>query len=439
MTKFVYKPKRYRNGRQVVGRLYWGRYRLFGDAKPTDVPLKTADKRVAEKRLDEIVRQEERERAGLAIPRGLATAARVKLQVHLDDFISDLKARGRDPEYYERIRQRCRRLIKDCGWAYVKDVQADSFVSWRRMQQKAPRTLNHYRDAARVFLAWMVAHGRLSEDPLAHVGSVETRGRETVVRRALTDDEARELVASSGRRGVVYLVALQTGLRRGELMELRWGDVHLDAEPAYLCVRAGTTKNHKAAVVPLVDEVADTLRELKREPGRAKRPVFWRMMPNGQTVKQDLEAAGIEQIDGDGRRVDFHALRHTFVTNISRTGVSSRIRMEAARHSDQRLTDHIYTDASRLPTADAFQKLPRLAQREASHIASHGASPERGLAGHGVAHGGENGGSTESRKHLGGNGQGHAMACPVTECRNGVGIGEGGIRTPGAGLPRTTV
>ena len=42
---------------------------------------------------------------------------------------------------------------------------------------------------------------------------------------------------------------------------------------------------------------------------------------------------------------DFHANRHTFITNLGRSGVSPKLAQTLARHSDIRLTFDIYTHA----------------------------------------------------------------------------------------------
>jgi hypothetical protein len=44
----IFRPKRTKNGKAQVSRLYRGRYRLEGDAKINDIPLHTSDKRVAQ-------------------------------------------------------------------------------------------------------------------------------------------------------------------------------------------------------------------------------------------------------------------------------------------------------------------------------------------------------------------------------------------------------
>jgi hypothetical protein len=56
------------------------------------------------------------------------------------------------------------------------------------------------------------------------------------------------------------------------------------------------------------------------------------------TLRRDLARAGILYQDDAGRRVDLHALRVTFGTNLVLRGAHPRIAQEFMRHSDVRLT-----------------------------------------------------------------------------------------------------
>jgi integrase len=118
----------------------------------------------------------------------------------------------------------------------------------------------------------------------------------------------------------IYLTALYTGLRRDELQSLQWGDVHLDAEPPYLSLRGSTTKNKQTDKLPLYEAVARVLKEIRPANATEGDPVFPRL-PGIKRFKSDLKKAGIPFIDGQGHRLDFHALRHTFCTIVGGTGI----------------------------------------------------------------------------------------------------------------------
>ena len=62
--------------------------------------------------------------------------------------------------------------------------------------------------------------------------------------------------------------------------------------------------------------------------------------------------------DENGLFADFHANRHTFITNLSRVGVRPRTAQSLARHSDIRLTMGVYTHIGLLDQAQAIESLP---------------------------------------------------------------------------------
>lgn len=426
MIAHIYKPKRRKNGKQVVARLYWAKVRLNGEAKIACIPLHVSDKQVAKQKLDAIVREMQQEAAGIIAPKPLRDGAQRPLAGHLDDYVADLEAKGRDAMYVYNVGKRVAKLLKECGWQYPKDVTADGFVAWRAKQTKAAKTKNEYLDASCGLLNWMKGNGRLLANPLACVGKVQVQGNEVRQRRAFTNDEMQRLLSVAGPRKVVYLTAVNTGLRRAELAALEKGDVHLYGDNPFIKVRASTTKNHKGAVIWLNEELATALRELVR-PGECGNERVFASIPSMEEFRIDLQAAGIPFEDGQGRRADFHSLRHTLSTNLARAGVAPRVAMELMRHSDMRLTNKTYTDATLLPMVEAVEKLP---------VFSGGANTQRGTqnsvpAGHSVSLPVTDAFKANSGETIANIGVCHALSFSVTE-------GQTGGLVPRLGLePRT--
>ena len=90
------------------------------------------------------------------------------------------------------------------------------------------------------------------------------------------------------------------------------------------------------------------------------RPLF--DLPDRMTriFDRDLKLAGIPKRDDRGRTLDVHALRHTFATWLSASGVTPRTAQAALRHSTLDLTMQVYTDPRLLDVAGALDVLPAL-------------------------------------------------------------------------------
>jgi integrase len=351
----VYKRRRKKNGKTVLDRCYTGKYSIESGDKPKTVALGVSDKQVAEEKLKRIVREEQRAAVGLAPTREQREAAQKPYLEHVQDFIGDLKARGKNRLYVKNTEGCLTRLAEKCGWHLLRDVTPDSFVSWRSRQNKlAPKTLKAYQDDVRNFFNWLVQQRRYPFNPLAGVEPVRTRGRETYKRRALSEDEIPKLLAVAGDDRELYMTAIYTGLRKNELRQLVWGDLHLDVEKPYVRVRASTTKNGESASLPLIPQLVEALqkkRPLDFDPGDRVFYVRTRL----DKYRKDLKKAGIPYVDKLGRVVDIHALRHTFGTLLAKWGLPPQQTQRLMRHSDIKMTMEFYTDLSQLPISNSVE------------------------------------------------------------------------------------
>jgi integrase len=124
--------------------------------------------------------------------------------------------------------------------------------------------------------------------------------------------------AASSRDGAIYLTAAFTGLRRGELIALRWRDVDfagsvLRVSASYAGGVLTTPKSGKMRSVPLAPDVAQTLARL------ADRELF--------TAEDDLVFPGAL-----GEFLDGSALRRRYNAALGRAGLRS-LRFDDLRHT----------------------------------------------------------------------------------------------------------
>jgi integrase len=299
---------------------------------------------------------------------------RRRLSEHVGDWIAELRQIGRDDMYIAPCKARLQRLADECGWKVLGEISADAFCKWREnavgnadhnrkdkatrtVSRLSPRAKNHYLATVNTFCRWCVKRKRMASNPVADIEKVDETADVRRERRALTADElVRLLDAVPEHYRLGYQVLMGTGLRREELLALRWDDVKLNAPHPFIQLRAVDTKSKRADVLPLRADLAELLRKAKGEADQGDRVV--RVLPRVPTHRKYLAAAGIPWLDDAGRRADLHALRHSYGTLLSKGGVSPREAMYLMRHTDLRLTMKVYTDPRIFDLAGAVEKLP---------------------------------------------------------------------------------
>lgn len=242
-----------------------------------------------------------------------------------------------------------------------------------RARGKSIKTSNGYLAAIKQFCHWLVSDRRAADNPFAHLSGGNVKMDRRHDRRALSSVELTSLLKpalGSGRtlRGLdsigryhLYLVAMTTGYRAGELASLTPEAFALDG-PATINLAAGFTKNKRPASQPIPPLVSQALRGFLtgKTPGVPVWPGSWADDPV-EMLRPDLDAAGIPYaIEGpDGPLfADFHALRHSYISLLDKAGATLKEAMQLARHSDPKLTMAVYGRASIADLAAAVEGLP---------------------------------------------------------------------------------
>jgi integrase len=285
------------------------------------------------------------------------------LSLHIDGYAADLRGLGRDDGYVYNVERRLKILAKDCNWSVLGDVESKSFIQWRGRERKlhvrpgrlaegaSATTLNQYLETVRAFTNWcarmhLIPGFKVGSRTFSSVfGDVEnSTGEERRKRRALTDEQVQSLLAVAGDRAIVYRVGLSIGLRRGELEQLQWGDLHLEAIRPYAKLRAEATKARRGDRLDLPVSLAADLRQHRPTTARDNDRVFT-SVPTIEAWKADLDTVGIPYKDQMGRQADFHGgTRKTMCSRMHRAGVPLAVAMRRMRHTDSKLTMVDYVD-----------------------------------------------------------------------------------------------
>lgn len=151
----------------------------------------------------------------------------------------------------------------------------------------------------------------------------------------------------------MVVVAMNTGLRRGELFGLRWADVNLAGK--VLTVTAQTAKSQKTRHVPLNSEALDVLKRWKKQGGDGL------VFPSPSGGRFDNIQSSWEALTADAKLVDFrfHDLRHDFASRLVMAGVDLNTVRELLGHSDIKMTLR-YAHLAPQKLADAVAKIQRV-------------------------------------------------------------------------------
>lgn len=244
----------------------------------------------------------------------------------------------------------------------LTDLNAWVIEKWRSQRLKtgiADGTVNRELAGLKSALAKAVEWGALPANPLTPVklrkvdnarvryltppeekrlrAALAKRDRDGIAGRARGNswraDRGHELLPAIPAGGFcdhltpMVLVALNTGLRRGELTALDWSDIDLPAKR--LLVRAAAAKSGKSRHVPLNKEAVAVMTRWQRQIGTAGR-VF-----NVRDVKKAwLALVKAAKITG----FHFHDCRHSFASRLVMNKVDLNTVRELLGHADLKMT-----------------------------------------------------------------------------------------------------
>ncbi len=243
-------------------------------------------------------------------------------------------------------------LVMDRDLIYDAIRQLKTEESLSPGQRRGPATVKRYIAALSKLFSSAVNWGWIDTNPVRHIQKpTEPAGRT----RFLSDTERQKLLtALAASRDpylhTVVLMALCTGARYGELMNLAWADISFDRST----VTFRQTKNGDSRTCPLTGEVLSRLRVLNKVRHIGSSWVFPRF--DGAKPKciqsawrRVLAQAGIEDFR-------FHDLRHTAASYLAMSGATPTELSAILGHKTLAMVAR-YAHVSEQHTADLIQRM----------------------------------------------------------------------------------
>jgi integrase len=239
----------------------------------------------------------------------------------------------------------------------IDPLLVERFVAAKLAEGKAPKSVVNWLGFLGSIFRFAVRRGWARLNPVASVEKPRRRDGEVDIRfldreelealiRAVPDDELGSI------ERVLYRAGAMTGLRRGELLALRWMDIAwgnrvIRVRRSFTRGEFGAPKSRRSSrAVPLADALAAELeRFFQRSNHTADEDlVFAHPLTGGPYDPAKLRRRFQVAVQRAGLRpIRFHDLRHTFGTRMASAGAPLRAVQEWMGHRDFRTT-LIYAD-----------------------------------------------------------------------------------------------
>jgi len=234
----------------------------------------------------------------------------------------------------QQQRSRLNHWLNHMGSLPINHIGKDDISSGldKLSNELSNSTINKYKKLASVVFNYGIRELGHTNNPTRYIRSLpEKKGRT----RYLSDNERKRLFKACkaskwNKLYLLVLMAITTGARRGELLSLRWNNLDIDKQTAYVV----TSKNGEPKVLPLTTSV---IRELQKfSPNDSSLIFASEIKPN----KPYFFYKQWNRVREEAELVDFrfHDLRHTTASYLAQNGATLIEIAEILGHKDISVT-----------------------------------------------------------------------------------------------------
>jgi integrase len=295
-----------------------------------------------------------------------------------ETWLPSLVVRNRRPSTLESYRRNLEvhvlprlghRPLARVTTADLDRLYADLLVGASGRRALAPRSVRYIHTIMYGVFGHAVQKGHLAVNPCMRADAPDPKAcRSRTMKTWTADDLRRFLVSLDGDRFRAPLLLLATtGMRRGEALGLKWGDLRLDQGELDIVRSLGLVDNRIVLGLPKTERgrrivsldpaTVSALRQHRAEqlqerllvgPGYLDQDWVF-AMPDGRPVHPgrftrifDRRASAAEL-----PRIRLHDLRHTWATLAMRAGINPKVVQERIGHASVAITLDLYTHVDR--------------------------------------------------------------------------------------------
>jgi integrase len=238
----------------------------------------------------------------------------------------------KEPSIYEALLtlRHFERLVGTTSSKEITQPNLDTFVL-KRTEEVGKNTLNKDIANLRAFLNWAVKNRFVASG--LEIRKVKVPQKPVV---ALSVQEVGDLLTIAAKYPTLrlrVLLAVTTGLRRGDIETLRVGDLHFDRNTiATRNRKAGKSMSERPIPEAIMTELSNYVATLPD--GQERLLVDRFSVKKWNRVRTEIKVSGLT----------FQVLRKTFASLLAQRGVSTAVTQRLLEHSSPQLTNDVYTN-----------------------------------------------------------------------------------------------
>jgi integrase len=193
----------------------------------------------------------------------------------------------------------------------------------------------------------------VEEEALKRIRKVKQLAENNKRLRFLSKEECEALInVCDNHLKPVVIMAIHTGMRRGEILSLTWDQIDVASGFIYLEV----TKNGERREIPIDKKLKETLGNIIR---RLDIPYVFYDAKTGKPFKEVKKSYASAVKKAKLKDLHFHDLRHTYASLLVMDGVSIPTLMKLLGHKSMTMTMR-YANLSQAHKAKAVEALDRI-------------------------------------------------------------------------------
>ncbi|MFQ5585739.1 MAG: tyrosine-type recombinase/integrase [Thermodesulfobacteriota bacterium] len=274
--------------------------------------------------------------------------ARKTLRDLLDKYLKEHSARNKALSSHIRDKSLAKHLICYFGDYMLTDISPrylSNYKSGRRGDGAAPNTVNNeLRLLSHAYNLALREWEWVDSNPVSMVSKEKVKNQ---VERWLTHEEEEGLMSVSPIwLQEILVVALNTGLRQAEILDLTWDRVDLSRRTITILEQ----KNDGKDTLPINTQALDVLKARSKVRSIKNNLVFYSREGTGINARNLLRAFYKARERAGVKNFRFHDLRHTFATRLVQAGVDLYKVQKLLRHKTPIMTQryaHHYPESLR--------------------------------------------------------------------------------------------